>query len=1317
MSKKSKPAGLKLYSFLMLFAFLIAGMGIAKADIVTVAQQAIRYNENPRVDFTPSASGVLTVTLKPETGYSGVSYGPNGDTQILYLSNGSAVPSITNNGQDVGAPFLNNVTEATFNVTGGTAYYINLPYFEGTVIATMDTDSSGGGTVDPDPDPDPDDPTPGPGGDSQIQLDVEYTFQPLTDYTFVPDFTGTLYVKIDQWFTWDQEGGECCFLFTSPGGSNGVTVVSKLDGELYDHEGQIYQFNVVAGKTYYVHWDSWSPLVATFTKSIDDNGGGGGGDTDPDPDPVDPTPGGFTPDGPVLQLPVGDGTSITLTWDNASNWWVYTATQNDVLTCTVKNGMIPDNNYLYDENGKTVPLASSKQDALTPGYYTEFTWNIEGGKKYYFHNTDTNQDGKVLEFTLASGVVPESDIILDVPFNNPASANPQNYCFIPEFTGTVYMKTNTFSIYNNEAGNPSTIFFKSPDGQNGVTIVERIDGEDYDIGGWIFKFEVEVGTPYYVYYDEAITVTFTRKIDKEEEIEPNPDTPEGWSDMRFDITYNTSNRPYNLFFQPSTDGQLTVVQSGSIDPMLFTTEECKESDYANCTGTSSGSNPIEMYFSLQAGVKYYYQSNSVTSVSFSWKAADVSSMPQIQENQDYTLSMGGAVHVFYPPKDGTLEVRTHNEFYPLENYFLFSDAGHGNLLPLYTTKEIANGSDAGRYYYFQVSEGVPCYLYQDHKNRETFTFKMLDNPMVPQLTMVYPQAGSGFDASSYDTSINVEFAPQDVTYGDVTLTYTEDATGQEKTITVTNVSFSGGQIHIGLPSYCYLDPETNITSGISGIKAETDVIYVIKNVRIDGTPVTSISNEIAGFKYISVDAQGNFTIKFSTGSPAKMTNSTWPSTFKGYWEYGAQDAIATITFDQDLDESSKVEVNVIEGAQSAGKEPGENDESFAVAPSSIKISGNTLTIDFSGQKFNSDTGTITVQVSGLYGANGILVKYGDELTLFQQLPFDLSSVIPDEIFVMVGDLGDAEWSPNGVDYRQFITWGDYGTELNFTIKVEPVGDFNKNVKPDAGSQEDMPDWLWKQMEALEGHDYEVDAYYLDPKVSGEIDEFGQTMLYNFNILYGCSGTYKITISCNSDNVVLQGNTEQTVNILPSIQHQFNYTLNDQDYKNDGLNINLYQMQNIGGELTILWEREEFTTEKLKNAVLLIPGLYCADVYYYYDGMNNRKAVKAQAASNAPQGYELVENGIIDLSGMPEDGGQLNLYIEKNGVHSGMGESANYAITITPSDNVPTAVEGIESDNDAEVEYYDLNGLKVNADRLHKGIYIVKKGNKTSKVIL
>ena len=67
-----------------------------------------------------------------------------------------------------------------------------------------------------------------------------------------------------------------------------------------------------------------------------------------------------------------------------------------------------------------------------------------------------------------------------------------------------------------------------------------------------------------------------------------------------------------------------------------------------------------------------------------------------------------------------------------------------------------------------------------------------------------------------------------------------------------------------------------------------------------------------------------------------------------------------------------------------------------------------------------------------------------------------------------------------------------------------------------------------------------------------------------------------------------------------------------------------------------------------------------------------------------------------------DGGEITFLVDMN----------NWKVVFTVGN---AGIEELASDNNAPAVYYNLNGVKVNNPE--KGIYLVKKGNKTSKVIV
>ena len=596
---------------------------------------------------------------------------------------------------------------------------------------------------------------------------------------------------------------------------------------------------------------------------------------------------------------------------------------------------------------------------------------------------------------------------------------------------------------------------------------------------------------------------------------------------------------------------------------------------------------------------------------------------------------------------------------------------------------------------------------------------------------VYPRAGSGFSANAEETTFNLSFAPQEVTIGTVEMSYT-DSNGTAHTITITNNAFGGGEWHIGLPKFAFKDEEGE-PYGITDIMANTDVVYTIRNVMYNGQPITSISDDIAGRSAISTDGNGTFVVKFTSGNPANLTSESWPSPFKAYWypdgvgkpdAYNQGNYIATLTFDQDLDPTVKPMISVMTGKRTLGSEGAEDDKSWPVSSNNISIEGNTLTIDFSGHKFLSHKSDITVLVSGLYGANGILATYWGNMPYMNSIPFDSSSLdyVPTQIMVNVGEIGDLEWNARGLNLPDNIAFTisdedrviiDQMDTRNFPInlKLEYLGE--KAQRPDS-HEGVMPDWLWKQMESIEANNA-IDGYYEDPSISGDFADFTEYAWYSMSMMFGCSGRYKLTVSSSDSRFMFNGSTsyEEEFEVYPAISNKYNYNIEDEQYNSDGLTINGYQMQSNGDGFYINYTKAHLGTEKMANSLLIIPGLYGAKVYYQYDGMPSKQNVRAKAAAAVPAGFVPVsDEGRLDLSGTsPDSSTALNLYIEKNGVGS------TNTIFINPSDSItgPTGVEVIGAD-DAEAEYYDLNGNKMNPDHLGKGIYIVKKGNKATKIV-
>lgn len=66
-----------------------------------------------------------------------------------------------------------------------------------------------------------------------------------------------------------------------------------------------------------------------------------------------------------------------------------------------------------------------------------------------------------------------------------------------------------------------------------------------------------------------------------------------------------------------------------------------------------------------------------------------------------------------------------------------------------------------------------------------------------------------------------------------------------------------------------------------------------------------------------------------------------------------------------------------------------------------------------------------------------------------------------------------------------------------------------------------------------------------------------------------------------------------------------------------------------------------------------------------------------------------------------------------------GDCKIYKIMVEQYPSVATGIENItaEENTDISTEYYDLNGIRMNPERLEPGIYIIKQGSKVSKKII
>lgn len=333
--------------------------------------------------------------------------------------------------------------------------------------------------------------------------------------------------------------------------------------------------------------------------------------------------------------------------------------------------------------------------------------------------------------------------------------------------------------------------------------------------------------------------------------------------------------------------------------------------------------------------------------------------------------------------------------------------------------------------------------------------------------------------------------------------------------------------------------------------------------------------------------------------------------------------------------------------------------------------------------------------------------------------------------VKVGDIKPIEWHKKGVELKGVLETDKPIEDLDIIVSVST--DMNKNEEP-TFEESGMPEWLWNQMTAIEIGD-NVDGYLKkDPTVELEaITGSANPYIYNIKINADCSGLYKLDITSKSYDIVFEKDEVEyldfaaDVEIYPSTSQTYTYTIDGFNITDSNISINGYEASNDG---KIVMKSGE---ESLKNAHILIPGVYFADIYYAINPNssdkgnvedsrediaeeNNPKLV-SRRASSAPAGYIRAEGNLIDLTqdGIDSKGEtQLSFIVAKNGVFT--PEENASTVTVSFDDDMdPTGIEVIGGETaDEYVDVYTLTGVRVArgvkaenvVGTLTPGIYII-----------
>ena len=589
------------FSALALLALFLLGTGSAKAEeLILLTEIQIGYSgDGTKYTFTSPSDGELTMILKPNVN-GGYTNGPNfgeGNTYLLYLSSDNSVVECKyNNGTDVGAPFLTNVTEAKFNIKANTEYYILIPYWDGTALLYISDNSGNTGEGPTDP------PTENK-VDDLIIPNNNVTASSNDGYQFTADKTGELNIT----FTNIPENNILYKYY-----SDGIfyDIVSFADGvSIYD---SVWKWNVTTGNTYYI---DTRYLSGTFSIEIKDNS---------------ENPGGGSDDEKVIQLnqiySIPVGTAFT-----------FTPSTSGTLRIQTNNSGYPGgiegfgSQFFWEDEGGNFGLTNiSIGQALDDpvwGYGCWYEYQVTGGQAYYFLHWEYGTELKVM-FTMEGGEEPpvgpgdedygiiEIDNIMELMEN-------KIYTFTPSFTGTLRIQTDNSSYPGGPEGEASSFFFEDENKNNPLinqNVGQVIGDLFFGYGIW-YEYSVKAGQTYYfcftdVYSDNAvITVQFTKVNET-----TGPEVPDDGRNLlpvgESNVTVQSMNNE-KYYFTPASDGFLTMNSSsmvsmgGSLFSPLYTTDGnpvvIKETDCEMRSDMGNNYFVTMIKWELVAGNEYYFQ--------------------------------------------------------------------------------------------------------------------------------------------------------------------------------------------------------------------------------------------------------------------------------------------------------------------------------------------------------------------------------------------------------------------------------------------------------------------------------------------------------------------------------------------------------------------------------------------------------------------------------------------------------------------------------------------------------------------------------------
>lgn len=296
---------------------------------------------------------------------------------------------------------------------------------------------------------------------------------------------------------------------------------------------------------------------------------------------------------------------------------------------------------------------------------------------------------------------------------------------------------------------------------------------------------------------------------------------------------------------------------------------------------------------------------------------------------------------------------------------------------------------------------------------------------------------------------------------------------------------------------------------------------------------------------------------------------------------------------------------------------------------------------------------------------------------------------------------------------------------------------------DVAFKDGIPQDDYRDVVTANNTNVNVDGFYIPEAVQivdvvqQESGESNGWYHYNVTVSVPCSGKYRLTIKPVEDPIytfTLGDDTKATlddannpgcdVEIYPNLTDAYN----QDTFTIDGYMLTGKKQDGFDGVIVMDSSYLDKVTSQgnrtLSAMPAYIPGVYFATNFVIQtpevsvqDPENNPDNVgsvmiKRRADSDIPE-YALNYGTTADLSALANgDNAPIKVTVEKNGA----AQTYNFVVSKGTEFNQSTGVETI-GEEDGEAEFYDLNGFKVNGDRLEKGIYIRILNGKAEKIMI